>query len=108
MTLELNHAPVTITCRVRAENVFIRVNNVVPDHNNFQAFRDRGINFSSAAHDSNGVARQLVTVVISEANNNTAICCIGTTSGFTHAVSDIAFIIIAGKELINFLNCCSC
>ena len=95
VTVRLGRSPLTMTCRVRGDNIFIRIDGMVFGHNTEAALRARGITASNVFHSGDEV-RQTVTVEISRRNNNTEIICHARTSNQPPADSDPAFIVIAG------------
>lgn len=97
MSVGLGQDPVTLTCRVRGENIFLRVDGDLFDHNTITDFRERGITFSNA-QEVNGVITQSVTVTLSVENNNTEVICHASFSGSVKNSSP-ATIYIAGMNL---------
>ena len=95
VTVGLGQGPLSLTCHVRGDTIFIRVDNEVIDHRNFS---DRGIVVGNTNYNGE-IATQRLTVELTVCNNNTAIVCIGTSAGGPNAVSDPGFIFIAGTEL---------
>lgn len=91
---------VTLTCRVRGENIFLRVDGDIFDHNNLGRFRDRGITFSNAV-ESNNVITQSVEVDSTETNNNTVVICYASSQDFPVESSDSATIFIAGTWCVH-------
>ena len=98
MTVGLGQNSVTLTCRVRGENIFLRVDGDLFNHNSISRFRDRGITFSNS-QEINGVITQRVTVTPTAMNNNTEVICYVSAQGFFDVEnSDTATILIAGSE----------
>ena len=95
VTVGLGHSLLTLTCRVRGDNLFIRIDGMVFGHNTEAALRARGITASNGFHTGDEV-RQTVTVEIIRRNNNTEIIYHARTSNQPPADSDPAFIVIAG------------
>ena len=79
-TVALGQGPVSLTCRVRGINIFLRVNGAIFNHNNLHLFRDRGITFSNPVSDNvNKIITQTVTVTSTMSNNGTRVICYGTS-----------------------------
>lgn len=95
----LGHSPVQLTCRVRGEMLFWRVNDVTHYnyylHSNSREFNERGIFFMHVS-TSDSVITESVTVTLNRTNNNTVIDCVAT-SGLIAIVSNVSTIFIAGK-----------
>lgn len=95
ITVGLNQDPLTLTCRVRGDNVFIRVDGDIINHNTAMDFREKGITATNGIY--NGVEiTQRVTVELSVINNNTNIICHSTAVNEPRADSEPGFIVIAG------------
>ena len=95
MTVGLNQGSVTVTCLVRGENLFIRVDGMLYGHNSIDKFMRRGITLSNE-NNTHGEIHQSVTVPATEINNNTVIVCYATDRDHDTVSSDEATIFIAG------------
>ena len=97
VTVALGQGPVSLTCRVRGENIFLRVNGKIFDHNNLRTFQDRGITFSNPVSDNvDKIVMQTVTVTSTMNNNGTKVVCHGTSDDQPAANSYPATILFAG------------
>jgi hypothetical protein len=98
VTVGLGSDPLTLTCRVRGERIFIRINGEVYSHGTHGKLLDSGITVTHASWSANGIT-QNVTVELTERNNNTNIICIAVVQNpRCEILSNPAFIFIAGTS----------
>lgn len=100
MTVAPGQDPVTQTCWIRGDLIFIRINNPLVDHTNRAVLAQSGITFSNAHFYPNGTVEQSVIVNVTMENNGTVMQCIAASSsaGIPPPIfSDEATILIAGK-----------
>lgn len=95
MTVGLGQGPLTLTCRVEGEQIFVRVDGQLFGVLTEAEFRNRGITLGSGSHEGDEVT-QRVTVELTARNNNTNIICHAVTGNQQQADSDPGFIFIAG------------
>ncbi len=104
MRVGLGHDPVQLTCTVRGENIFWRINGILYDYNSFNMFEQRGIMVSSPAYNGNEIT-EILTASITITNNNTNMVCLATSVGSNASSSNISTIFIAGSY--NHYDCAS-
>ena len=98
MSAGLGQNPVTISCTIRGDNIFLLINGTLIDHLNYAEYDSLGITVhGSSGNSTSSMLTQNVTFKVSVDVNNTNITCIGSAEGSDNAESYIAIITIAGK-----------
>lgn len=101
----LGQSPVTISCTILGENIFLSINGSLVDHINIMYFNGLGITISpTTINRTSSMITQSLIFEVSVVINNTYINCTSTADDSENAASDKAFIIIAGITRLMFGN----
>ena len=93
----LGDAPVNFTCIIQGLNLFWRIDGSLMNYLTASDFNNRGI-YVVPKQAPSGQIHEVITMVVSDSNNNSEVICQGTALNHLSVLSDPATLNVAGID----------